>query len=347
MERIVVVDGNMVETCVVPWSQAAQQSPQNPSHHSSFMAFYGLQFNRNEHQISWRSAIFLQSPLQSPGLSFQLERSDGPVRQSDCFASMGSPASLDAAGQRVFFCSQLHCIDHHGILPRKSSSTKVCLSRPIPGWSWEALRVAPPWQRNKSWSIVSTLQWSRLTPSWVIMDLCGYGTQRRGGGIWDQMAFFLLFDRFRTNIRRAGLQSCILPIQATSTVALNMLHSMAEKQIIPLPQVIYIPGCCSRGRWSPTWASHDMESLSPWRCRFWRWLALSSGRASGYYPLCYWDKGWTGWRLGPQGATYSSLRLCSAWPFCIWQILPVVHEEVAPCTHGPRGRPSHNDQSWI
>ena len=57
-----------------------------------------------------------------------------------------------------------------------------------------------------------------------------------------------LFDRFRTNIRRAGLQSCILPIQATSTVALNMLHSMAEKQIIPLPQVIYIPGCCSRGR---------------------------------------------------------------------------------------------------
>lgn len=45
-------------------------------------------------------------------------------------------ASLDAAGQRVFFCSQLHCIDHHGIyiLPRKSSSTKVCLLRPILAW---------------------------------------------------------------------------------------------------------------------------------------------------------------------------------------------------------------------
>ena len=56
-----------------------------------------------------------------------------------------------------------------------------------------------------------------------------------------------LFDRFRTNIRRAGLQSCILPIQATSTVALNMLHSMAEKQIIPLPQVIYLDAAHEEG----------------------------------------------------------------------------------------------------
>ena len=56
-----------------------------------------------------------------------------------------------------------------------------------------------------------------------------------------------LFDRFRTNVRRFGMQSCILPIQATSVVALKMVHLLYEQQMVPLPQVIYLDAAHEEG----------------------------------------------------------------------------------------------------
>eukprot|EP00435_Cladocopium_sp_Y103_P042751 s444_g11.t2 len=56
-----------------------------------------------------------------------------------------------------------------------------------------------------------------------------------------------LFNRFRTNVRRAGLQSCVLPLPATSVVALKLVHSLAKRQITPLPEVIYLDSAHEEG----------------------------------------------------------------------------------------------------
>lgn len=49
-----------------------------------------------------------------------------------------------------------------------------------------------------------------------------------------------LYDRFKHNIQQNGYQSWILPLVATSVVTLRLVASLAEKRIIPLPQVIYL-----------------------------------------------------------------------------------------------------------
>ena len=49
-----------------------------------------------------------------------------------------------------------------------------------------------------------------------------------------------LYDRFKRNIQQNAYQSCILPLVATSVVTLRLVASLAERQIIPLPQVIYL-----------------------------------------------------------------------------------------------------------
>ncbi|CAE7189706.1 unnamed protein product, partial [Symbiodinium necroappetens] len=49
-----------------------------------------------------------------------------------------------------------------------------------------------------------------------------------------------LYDRFRSNVHDAGLQMCILPLPATSVVALKLMASLAARHVTPLPQVIYL-----------------------------------------------------------------------------------------------------------
>ncbi|CAE7349492.1 unnamed protein product [Symbiodinium sp. CCMP2592] len=49
-----------------------------------------------------------------------------------------------------------------------------------------------------------------------------------------------LYDRFRSNVHDAGLQMCILPLPATSIVALKLMASLAARHVTPLPQVIYL-----------------------------------------------------------------------------------------------------------
>lgn len=56
-----------------------------------------------------------------------------------------------------------------------------------------------------------------------------------------------IFDHFRRNVRAAGLQSCILPLQTTSIVALRLVALLAERQITPLPQVIYLDSAHEEG----------------------------------------------------------------------------------------------------
>ncbi|CAJ1384009.1 unnamed protein product [Effrenium voratum] len=46
-------------------------------------------------------------------------------------------------------------------------------------------------------------------------------------------ASIALFDRFRTNVHRAGLQSCVLPVPATSVVALKLAISLARRKVAP------------------------------------------------------------------------------------------------------------------
>ena len=56
-----------------------------------------------------------------------------------------------------------------------------------------------------------------------------------------------LFNRFRTHVRRSGLASCVLPLPATSVVALKLVSSLAARQVTPLPQVIYLDSAHEEG----------------------------------------------------------------------------------------------------
>ena len=56
-----------------------------------------------------------------------------------------------------------------------------------------------------------------------------------------------LFDRFRSNVCNAGMRFCVLPLQATSAVALKLVAMLASKQIIPLPEVIYLDSAHEEG----------------------------------------------------------------------------------------------------
>mmetsp|Transcript_66856 Transcript_66856/g.157523 ORF Transcript_66856/g.157523 Transcript_66856/m.157523 type:complete len:339 (-) Transcript_66856:46-1062(-) len=49
-----------------------------------------------------------------------------------------------------------------------------------------------------------------------------------------------LFERFKANVRQSGVQQCVLPLPATSVVALKVVESLAQRQTIPWPQVIYL-----------------------------------------------------------------------------------------------------------
>lgn len=56
-----------------------------------------------------------------------------------------------------------------------------------------------------------------------------------------------LYNRFRGNVHRHGLQACILPLQATSVVTLKLMVSLAERKISPLPQIIYLDSAHEEG----------------------------------------------------------------------------------------------------
>ena len=46
---------------------------------------------------------------------------------------------------------------------------------------------------------------------------------------------------------KPGMQSCILPIPATTTVGLKLIDSLAQRQLIPQPQVIYLDSAHEEG----------------------------------------------------------------------------------------------------
>ena len=56
-----------------------------------------------------------------------------------------------------------------------------------------------------------------------------------------------IFDRFKSHVRHNGMQSCILPIPATTIVGLKLVESLAKEQLIPRPQVIYLDSAHEEG----------------------------------------------------------------------------------------------------
>ncbi|CAE8645892.1 unnamed protein product, partial [Polarella glacialis] len=56
-----------------------------------------------------------------------------------------------------------------------------------------------------------------------------------------------LFDRFRANVRRAGVAERVLPLPATSLVALKLFASLAQRGVVPPPQVIYLDSAHEEG----------------------------------------------------------------------------------------------------
>ncbi|CAK9058067.1 unnamed protein product [Durusdinium trenchii] len=56
-----------------------------------------------------------------------------------------------------------------------------------------------------------------------------------------------LFDRFRNHLRNANLHYCVLPLPATSVVALKLVDSLARRSRAPLPEVIYLDSAHEEG----------------------------------------------------------------------------------------------------
>ena len=56
-----------------------------------------------------------------------------------------------------------------------------------------------------------------------------------------------LFDSFKSHVRHTGMQSCILPIPATTMVGLKLLDGLAKERVIPRPQVIYLDSAHEEG----------------------------------------------------------------------------------------------------
>eukprot|EP00747_Dinoflagellata_sp_TGD_P213744 gnl/TRDRNA2_/TRDRNA2_86661_c0_seq1.p1 gnl/TRDRNA2_/TRDRNA2_86661_c0~~gnl/TRDRNA2_/TRDRNA2_86661_c0_seq1.p1 ORF type:complete len:375 (+),score=54.73 gnl/TRDRNA2_/TRDRNA2_86661_c0_seq1:101-1225(+) len=56
-----------------------------------------------------------------------------------------------------------------------------------------------------------------------------------------------LLDRFKANVLRAGHADSILPMPATSVVALRVVLSLAHRGVVPHPQVIYLDSAHEEG----------------------------------------------------------------------------------------------------
>jgi len=56
-----------------------------------------------------------------------------------------------------------------------------------------------------------------------------------------------LLDRFRANVRKAGQAQTVLPLPATSVTALRLVVSLAQRGVVPLPQVIYLDSAHEEG----------------------------------------------------------------------------------------------------
>mmetsp|Transcript_104835 Transcript_104835/g.333610 ORF Transcript_104835/g.333610 Transcript_104835/m.333610 type:complete len:368 (-) Transcript_104835:78-1181(-) len=56
-----------------------------------------------------------------------------------------------------------------------------------------------------------------------------------------------LYERFRANVQRAGQANAVLPLPATSVVALRLFASLAERGVAPRPQVIYLDSAHEEG----------------------------------------------------------------------------------------------------
>eukprot|EP00929_Paragymnodinium_shiwhaense_P045466 TRINITY_DN23231_c0_g3_i1.p1 TRINITY_DN23231_c0_g3~~TRINITY_DN23231_c0_g3_i1.p1 ORF type:complete len:388 (-),score=59.31 TRINITY_DN23231_c0_g3_i1:75-1238(-) len=56
-----------------------------------------------------------------------------------------------------------------------------------------------------------------------------------------------LYDRFRENVRKAGHADVILPLPATSIVALRLFTELAARGEVPAPQVIYLDSAHEEG----------------------------------------------------------------------------------------------------
>mmetsp|Transcript_5851 Transcript_5851/g.16637 ORF Transcript_5851/g.16637 Transcript_5851/m.16637 type:complete len:388 (-) Transcript_5851:212-1375(-) len=56
-----------------------------------------------------------------------------------------------------------------------------------------------------------------------------------------------LYDHFRANVRRAGHADTVLPLPATSVVALHLIARMARRGTVPQPQVIYLDSAHEEG----------------------------------------------------------------------------------------------------
>jgi len=56
-----------------------------------------------------------------------------------------------------------------------------------------------------------------------------------------------LYERFRANVRRAGHEDVVLPLPATSVVALRLIPALASRGVVPYPQVIYLDSAHEEG----------------------------------------------------------------------------------------------------
>eukprot|EP00928_Gymnodinium_smaydae_P012638 TRINITY_DN14587_c0_g4_i3.p1 TRINITY_DN14587_c0_g4~~TRINITY_DN14587_c0_g4_i3.p1 ORF type:complete len:264 (-),score=63.13 TRINITY_DN14587_c0_g4_i3:265-1056(-) len=56
-----------------------------------------------------------------------------------------------------------------------------------------------------------------------------------------------LYDRFCANVHQAGQAHAVLPLPATSIVALRLVASMAARGTVPAPQVIYLDSAHEEG----------------------------------------------------------------------------------------------------
>ena len=57
-----------------------------------------------------------------------------------------------------------------------------------------------------------------------------------------------IYPRFLSNIRRAGLANCVLPLRLTATVGLRLLASLVKRRVLPQkPPVIYLDSAHNPG----------------------------------------------------------------------------------------------------
>lgn len=56
-----------------------------------------------------------------------------------------------------------------------------------------------------------------------------------------------LYDYFRANVGRASCEDVILPLPATSVVALRLLNKLAQRNVTPMPWVIYLDSAHEEG----------------------------------------------------------------------------------------------------